>query len=82
MGRKPNMSQESALAARHILGCLSKSTASRSRKVIIPQYLALVRPQLEHCAPVWSPQFQRNTEKLKRIQRGVTKMMGGLQNLT
>lgn len=81
MGTKSNMSQESALAASHILGCISKSTGSRSRKVIIPQYLALVRPQLEHCAPVWSPQFQRNIEILERSQRGVMKMMKGLQNL-
>lgn len=55
MGSKPNTSQESALAASHILGCISKSTANRSRKVIVPRYLALFRPQLEHCAPVWSP---------------------------
>lgn len=76
------MSQESALAASHIRGCIGKSTASRSRTVIVLQYLALVRSQLEHCALLWSPQFQRNTEKLKRIQRGAMKMMRILQNLT
>lgn len=81
MGSKPNMSQESAIAASHILGCISKSTASRSRKVIISLYLSLVRPQLEHCALVWSPQFQRNIEKLERIQRVVMKTMRGLKNL-
>jgi len=69
MERKPNTRQESALAESHIWGCIIKSTASISRKVIIIQYLALVRPPLEHCAPVLSPQFQRNIEKLERIQR-------------
>lgn len=63
-------------------GCISKSTASRSRKLIIQQYLELVRPQLEHCVLIWSPQFQRNIEKLERIQGGVMKTMRRLQNLT
>lgn len=81
-GSEPNTRQNSALAASHILGCISESTASRSRKVITPQYLALARPQQEHCASGWSPQLQRNIEKLERIQRGIMKMMRGLQNLT
>lgn len=80
-GSKPNTSQNSILAASHILGCISMSTNSRSRKAIVPQHLTLVRPQLEHRAAVCSSQFQRNTEKLEEIQKGVMKMVKGMQNL-
>lgn len=33
----------------HIPGCMSKGEVSKVREVVIPLYLALVRPYLEYC---------------------------------
>ncbi|GAB0201698.1 hypothetical protein GRJ2_002635400 [Grus japonensis] len=82
---KLNMSRQCALAAQkanHVLGCIKRGVTSRSREVILPLYLALMRPHLESCIHLWGPQYRRDMELLERVQRRPTKLMGGLEHLT
>jgi len=82
---KLDISQQCILAALRAdcnLGCIRRGVASRERDVIASFYSALMRPHLEYCVQVWSPQHRRNAELLKQIQRRATKMTRSLEHLS
>ena len=58
-----------AQQANHTLGCIPSSVASRAREGILPLCSALVRPHLESCVQLWSPQQRADRDLLERGQR-------------
>ncbi|PKU40825.1 hypothetical protein llap_8870 [Limosa lapponica baueri] len=66
----------------HILDCITRNVASRSREAILPLYSALVRPYLKYCIQLWSPQHRNDMDLFEQVQRRATERIRVLEHLS
>ena len=67
--------------ANKLVGFIGRAFENKSEKVLLKLYNSLVRPHLEYCVQFWSPYYQKDIDKLERVQRRLTKMIPRLRNI-
>lgn len=69
---------QDALAASSILGCISGTTAGRSKERFIHFYSVLIRLCLDCPAPVWvTPQYRKVIDNLGQIHQRASRLISG-----
>ena len=63
-----------------IAGMIFKSISSRTSDILVPLFVALVRPNLEYANPVWGPLKRKCIDHIEKVQRQFTKETYGMLN--
>jgi len=70
-----------AQKANHILGCIKRSMAGRSREVILSLYSTLLSLHLDYCVQLCVLQYKKDMDLLEWVQGRATKVIQGLEDL-
>jgi len=70
-----------AKKANAVLGMIRRNIKNKDKDTVLRLYKGLVRPHLEHNAPVWSLHLKKDIEMLEQVQRRATKMIKGMWNV-
>mgnify|MGYP000361356293 CR=1 FL=1 len=70
-----------AAKAKWKFGALKQIFSSRSKQLWELLWKIQIRPHLEHAIQAWSPHLKGDIEVLEKVQRAVTKHIGGMKGL-
>ena len=71
-----------AAKAKWKFGALKQIFTSRSKTLWEILWKIQIRPHLEHAIQAWSPYLKRDIDVLEKVQRAVTKYIGGMKGLS
>ena len=73
-----------ALATKRANGVLSqirRTIKYKEKEIIIPLYMALVRPLLEYGNVIWNPRYKEDQKDVEKVQRRATKIVRSISHL-
>jgi len=70
-----------AVKAHRILGMIYRTIENKTKDIILPLYLALVRPHLEYCVQAWSPHYFKDINKIEKVQKRAVNMIKDIRSI-
>ena len=68
--------------ANKMLGMIKRTFSHLDRTMLVQLFKVYVRPHLEYCQQACSPHYEKDIEKLEKVQRRATKLIPCLEGLT
>ena len=74
---------KAAVEANKRLGMINRDFKCKAKKVLLPLYKSIVRPNLDYCVQAWRPHYTgiKDIDKLEKVQRRATRMAEGLGSI-
>ena len=73
--------EEAYSKASQMLGLINRTIQFKNPEVLLPLYKSVVRPHLEYCSAVWSPQYVKDKALLEKVQHRFSRMFPELKSL-
>jgi len=70
-----------AVKAHRILGMIYRTIENKTKDIILPLYLSLVRPHLEYCVQAWSPHYYKDINKIEKVQKRAVNMIKDIRSI-
>ena len=70
MNANTKVSEQYRIAAskgNQILGMIRRNITYKENSLIVPLYITIVRPQIEHCIQAWNPHLRKDIDMLEKI---------------
>ncbi len=74
--------KEAACNATGMLGFIHRNFSFKNKDIILPMYISLFSPHLEHVGKFCSPHHAKDIAKLETVQRRARKIILSLRNLS
>ena len=69
MNASIKVSEQCRIAAskgNQVLGMIRRNITYKEKRLIVPLYKTLIRPQLEYCIQAWSPYLRKYIDRLEK----------------
>ncbi len=70
---------EASSKAMKVLNLLRRTMHGTSNASKQLAYIALVRPHLEYCSPIWNPHQKKYIQELEKVQKRAARWVGGVR---
>ena len=71
-----------AAKCHRIISWIRRTFVNWSEEIVLKLHKSLIRPHLEYAICAWCPYLKKDIDRLERVQRRITKMIPGLQDLS
>ena len=72
---------EACKNANKMLGMIKRTVVHKDPRILVSLYKSLVRPHLEYCCSAWEPHYQKDKDRLQKVQHCFSRMLQGMKEL-